>query len=298
MTSPELWHNLCHKQQFVRQGQNRNSTPQYNIPQYHFVQCPRPKTGMKCSPVQCQSHADISRYLRAFPAPLDTHAFSAGYCSESSKHHQAQMPWRFSFSLDLMYVFINLSLVQSAVVNTQTSLLWVTLKSHITSSRGHGNKLNRKPFQVFENHFSIAEVSKFQKDPRTEILVYKILKGHCKLRACFLSWGNIHFLGSWAFLLWQCVFLRFSFCILLKKIKSVGMLMWAAIKVAWLEGETAEQKTCLMENMGRGILPSLGTRQILEKHGRPLWHVDRVPRSWNTFNNWPKKSDLTGILLS
>lgn len=154
---------------------------------------------MKCSPVQCQSHADISRYLRTFPAPLDTHAFSAGYCSECSKHHQAQMPWRFSFSLDFTYQIINLALVQSTVVNSQTSLLWVTLKSHIISSTDHRSKLNRKPFQIFENHFTIAEVNKFQKDPKTEILGYKIFKGHCKLRACFLSWGNIRSFGLLSF---------------------------------------------------------------------------------------------------
>lgn len=157
---------------------------------------PRPKTGIKCSLVQCQSHADISRYLRAFPAPLDTHAFSAGYYSEYSKHHQAQMSRRFSFSLDFTYQIINLALVKSAVVNSQTSLLRVTLKSHITSSTDHRCKLNRKPFRVFLNHFTIEEVNKFLKDPRTEILGYKIFKGHCKLRACFLSWGNIPFFGS------------------------------------------------------------------------------------------------------
>lgn len=188
----------------------------------------------------------------------------------------------FSFSLDFTYEIINLSLLQSVVVNSQISFLWVTLKSHITSSTDHRNKLNSKPFQVFENHFTIDEANKFQKDPRTEILGYKIFKGHCKLRACFLSWGNIFFLGggSWAFFLWQCVFLCFSYFILLKEIKSAGMLMWAAIKVAWLEGETTEQKTSLMKNMDIERLASLGTRQILEKHSWPLWHADRVPRNW------------------
>lgn len=131
--------------------------------------------------------------------PITHPPFSAGYCSEYSKHQQAQMPWRFSFSLDFTYQIINLTVVQSAVVNSQTSLLCVTLKSHITSSTDHRSKLNRKPFQVFENHFTMAEMNKFQKDPRTEILGYKIFKGHWTLRACFLSWGNIYFFGLLSF---------------------------------------------------------------------------------------------------
>lgn len=115
------------------------------------------------------------------------------------KHHQAQMLWRFSFSLDFTYQMINLSLVQSAVANSQICLLWVTLKSPIASSTDHRIKLYRQPFLVFENHFTIAEAIKFQKDPRTEILGYKTFKGHCTLRACFLSWGNILLFGLLSF---------------------------------------------------------------------------------------------------
>lgn len=43
--------------------------------------------------------------------------------------------------------------------------------------------------------------------------------------------------------------------------------MWAAIKVAWLEGETTEQKICLLKNMEWG-LPSL-----------PAWEQDKSLRS-------------------
>lgn len=115
------------------------------------------------------------------------------------KHHQAQMLLRFSFSLDFIYQMINLSLVQSAVAYSQTCLFWVTLKSHITSSTYHRIKLYKQPFLVFENHFTIAEANKFQKDPRTEILGYKTFKGHCTLRECFLSWGNIFLFGLLSF---------------------------------------------------------------------------------------------------
>lgn len=164
-------------------------------------ECPRHKTGVKCSSVQCQSHADISRYLRAFPPPQDTRVFSSGYCSECSKAPPGSNAIEIFFLLGfyLSNDQFESCAISSAVAYSQTCLFWVTLKSHITSSTYHRIKLYKQPFLVFENHFTIAEANKFQKDPRTEILGYKTFKGHCTLRECFLSWGNIFLFGLLSF---------------------------------------------------------------------------------------------------